>query len=385
MQTVQKTAVQERDRGLRVMAGERVMYFDRTGRWLWVTAPTYAIRRGLDDRALLVDTTDAHGLAGRRYRDLRPEEKSGTVREIYEQALAAVAISPEPVRQRWLPKLSAWTPAKLAEDNAAFRQVYLPVSILPPEQYKAVVVQVTEGCSYNRCLFCDFYRDRPFHIKTDQELASHLARIRQFFGPRLKDRTGIFLGDGNAIIAPSARLLRALGQIRQELADVPPDIATFMDTFHAGMKPVSELNALRQAGLAAVYIGLETGDDELRALLKKPGKAEEAIGVIRRCKEAGLKVGVILLVGAGGRRFADSHLEHTAEVLRAVPFAPEDVVYLSPFVEPDLPAYREQMRAAGIEPMPPHELAQELARWQKALWFVHPARVTLYSIMEHIY
>jgi radical SAM superfamily enzyme YgiQ (UPF0313 family) len=218
-----------------------------------------------------------------------------------------------------------------------------------------------------------------------QELEMHLDRIRWFFGSRLRDRTGIFLGDGNALVIPTPRLLAMLEKVRRELSDVKYVVSTFMDTFHSGTKSVADLIAIRRAGLSSVYIGLETGDDELRKFLNKPGTAGEALDVIRRCKEAGLRVGVILLVGAGGRRFAASNLQRTAEVLASIPFTEGDVIYLSPFVDPRHPAYRERLEAAGSEPMTPWELAEELARWQRTLTFRSSVKLTYYSILEHIY
>ena len=71
-----------------------------------------------------------------------------------------------------LARITAWSPSRLAEDAARFRQIYKPVSILPPDQYLSIVLQATEGCSYNRCTFCTFYRDRPFRIKSPSRVRS---------------------------------------------------------------------------------------------------------------------------------------------------------------------------------------------------------------------
>jgi radical SAM superfamily enzyme YgiQ (UPF0313 family) len=385
MGALTESTVQETQRGLRVAVQGQVIHFDRTGRLVRAAAKGWVLRRGLNNRFLLVEARDWHGWAGRCYRDLTDLEKSENVRRLYRLAIDAVREAPEPVRRRWLPRLSDWTPEKLAEDASHFRKVYRSISILPPDQYQSVVVQVTEGCSYNRCLFCDFYRDRPFHIKSEQELEIHLEQIRGFFGERLRERTGIFLADGNAFIIPTARLLGVVEQVRHGLPEVEPVMSAFMDTFHSGGKQVAELTAIRRAGLTTVYIGLETGDDGLREFLNKPGSAHEALDVIRRCKQAGLRVGIIVLVGAGGRRFADSHLQRTMSLLASVPFSDGDVVYLSPFVDPSHAAYRQRLEAVGSEPMTPHQLAEELARWQRTLAALSPTKVTFYSVLEHIY
>jgi radical SAM superfamily enzyme YgiQ (UPF0313 family) len=388
MPELARPRAQESRHGLRVTAGSSVTVFDRTGRFLWLSDGKTVIRRGLDNRFVRVDAHPSAHPVDRQYRRLTETEAQSTVEAAYENARRALANELEPTRSRWQERLASWTWDRLAEDGPRFRAVYRPVSILPPDAYRTVVVQIAEGCSYNRCLFCDFYRDRPFHIKNQEELDLHLRGIRAFFGERLIDRTGVFLGDGNALVIPTRRILSGIEQIRAHLDEwvgESGEWSTFMDTFHSDTKDVEELAAVRRAGLSTVYIGLESGDDELRAFLDKPGKAAEAIRVIERCKEAGMRVGVILLVGAGGRRFAEQHLEHTAETLAALPLTEGDVVYLSPFVDPPHPAYRERLLAAGSASMTRDELKAELNRWMRTLSFVKPAKVTFYNIQEHLY
>ena len=102
--------------------------------------------------------------------------------------------------------------AALDEDAARFRSIYTPVAILPPDQYLAVVVQATEGCSWNRCTFCDFYRQQPFRIKGDGEFRSHVGDVVSFFGTAIGLRRSIFLADANALVIAQDRLLRLAGR-----------------------------------------------------------------------------------------------------------------------------------------------------------------------------
>jgi radical SAM superfamily enzyme YgiQ (UPF0313 family) len=118
----------------------------------------------------------------------------------------------------------------LSADAISFKNVYLPISILPPDQYLALVVQVTEGCNYNQCIFCDFYKDRPFRIKTNTELKEHLLKIKNYFGEGIKMRRSIFLGDANAIVIPQERLIKALRSIKNVFPQ-PKDIYSFIDVF----------------------------------------------------------------------------------------------------------------------------------------------------------
>lgn len=110
-----------------------------------------------------------------------------------------------------------WSLEALEADAIRFRSVYLPVPILPPDQYGALIVQLTEGCSYNQCTFCRFYRDRPFRAKTSEELRAHLRAVREFFGEGLRLRRSVFLADANALVLPPARLVDAFDLLHAEL------------------------------------------------------------------------------------------------------------------------------------------------------------------------
>jgi radical SAM superfamily enzyme YgiQ (UPF0313 family) len=101
------------------------------------------------------------------------------------------------------------------QDVIQYHKVYKPVGILPPDQYMAVVLQATEGCSFNTCTFCDFYRDRPFRIKQPDAFRQHCEAVRDYLGEGLKLRRTIFLGDANALVIPMPRLLPLLDIVHQ--------------------------------------------------------------------------------------------------------------------------------------------------------------------------
>ena len=183
--------------------------FDLAGRLIGAFVARVNYRRGLDNRvlckwrrgrrrtaaALAVRAGGNHFLAG--------------AYGLAEQVAEATGRSPAGRAAR----LDA---ARLTADAARFAEVYRPVSILPPDQYLALVLQATEGCSYNRCTFCNFYRDRPFRVKTPEELPAHIAAVRAFFGPALGLRKTLFLADANALVAPMSRLRAWLDVIEAE-------------------------------------------------------------------------------------------------------------------------------------------------------------------------
>ena len=115
--------------------------------------------------------------------------------------------------QAALASLTRWDWASLEADRARFQQIYTPVGILPPDQYLALVLQATHGCSHNACTFCTFYQDIPFRIKTPEQFRQHVAAVLDFFGPALAMRRSIFLADANALVAPMGRLRELLAEV----------------------------------------------------------------------------------------------------------------------------------------------------------------------------
>jgi radical SAM superfamily enzyme YgiQ (UPF0313 family) len=245
--------------------------------------------------------------------------------------------------QEALRRLAARDGEALRADAADFARVYTPVGILPPDQYLALVVQLTTGCSFNTCTFCTFYREIPFRVRTPDELRAHLEEVDRLLGRGVELRRSLFLGDANALVVPTPALLGLLEVVtdhyRERLADGTLDgLHAFLDGFSGARKKTADFRALRERGLRRVTIGLESGHDPLLEWLRKPGSREDVQAAVGAMKEAGLSVAVIVLIGAGGRRFAAGHERDSAELLAALPLEARDLVYFSEFV--DVPGAR---------------------------------------------
>lgn len=132
-------------------------------------------------------------------------------------------------------RAAAFDVAAARSDADRFHCVYKPIGILPPDQYMALVVQLTEGCSFNTCTFCTFYKDRPFHIKTRQELQAHVAAARAFLGDSIHIRRGVFLADANALVVPQPQLVELLDTLNEALGETAAMFA-FLDGFSGGKK-----------------------------------------------------------------------------------------------------------------------------------------------------
>lgn len=346
--------------------------FDQAGRLLAIFTGGRSYQRTLDHRVL-----ERSGEQAARRRELPPDEADALLVGVFAdlQALAAAlpALDLPPDDRRLLAdalaRIMGFGPERLAQDGAKFRTLYKPVSILPPDQYLALVLQATEGCSWNRCTFCGLYRDRAFRIHSPESFRAHCEAVRDFFGAGISLRRGIFLADANALVTPQKRLV-ALLEIAQEyfrLPEGPRPIYSFVSAFDVERKSPAEWAELHALGVERAYIGLETGDDDLLRFLNKPGSAQDAIDAVRALRAGGISAGVIVMAGIGGDRYAETHVARTLEVIRAMELGPGDLVYLSSYVPAPGTEYPEQAAAAGIRPLSDEEVAAQLRTLQARL------------------
>ena len=353
---------------------------------------TYFVRGRTYKRSLASELFGRRTVAGVRRRWRVPEAESDALfaraAEVVAAALKEAAMA-QPAARRpelvaRLERALAWTPDRLRGEAERFRAAYAPISILPPDQYGAAVLQASFGCSWNRCTFCSFYQDRTFEVRPATAFEAHVAAVRDLLGRDADTRRGVFLADGNALVLANARLRPIFAAARAAFPGQP--FAGFVDVFSGDRKPASDWRELRALGLARVAIGVETGHDPLLAYLNKPGTADQAATFVTELKAAGLAVQVILMAGVGGRRFAAGHLRDSARLLARLPLDARDVVYLSPFVVQPGSAYADRAAAEGLRPLSPADLAAQLADLRGAARASAPAaRVALYPIDEFVY
>lgn len=347
--------------------------FDCAGRLLGLFVDGQSYQRTLDNRLLQRN----------KHRDeLSPEQRDHLLKQVFCALSDLAAVVPrlalDPAeRDRLadaLERVRTFGPERLAADGANFETLYKPVSILPPDQYLALVLQATEGCSWNRCTFCGLYRDRAFRIHSPESFRVHCEQVRDFYGEGISLRRGIFLADANALVIPMARLV-ALLEIAQEifgLHDGPRPIYSFVSAFDVGRKSPDDWAALRALGLQRAYIGLETGDDQLLKFLNKPGTTEDAISAVRGLRAGGVSVGVIIMAGIGGDRFAESHVARSVETIEAMALDPADLVYLSNYVPAAGTEYPEQITEMSIRSLTDTEVAEQIKTLQAMIREVAP-------------
>lgn len=180
----------------------------------------------------------------------------------------------------------------------------------PPSEANSLLLQVSVGCSHNRCGYCDMYRDKRFTIKPWEVVERDIASARSM-GPRFRK---MFLCDGDALILPTKRLLQVLEAVKKELPWIER-VGVYGDTRSAGRKSVEELRALREAGLGIVYHGFESGSDQVMQLIDKGGTRAECVTTAARLRDAGIDHSVMILLGVGGTKLSAVHAEQTASLL----------------------------------------------------------------------
>ncbi len=370
--------------------------FDPSGRFLTGFLGGVNYRRGLDSTILCKQVTGNAPKMRRRLSDTENRVLIEDVRARVAHIADHVAHSKQTDLLPYLQTILGWDYARLCQERAAFHAIYKPISILPPDQYLSVVLQAAEGCSWNKCTFCTLYRDRWFRIKCPTDFRLHIQKIKGLLGPAIGLRKSIFLGDANALVIPQRRLCDLLQIVQEEFpigATRKGDdytlkgIYSFLDIFGAERKTLDDYRELAAYGLKRIYIGLETGDDELFALLNKPGSPQACVEAVRTIKQAGIAVGVILLAGAGGDRFAAQHVAQSVARIQAMGLDGEDIVYVSPLVVSGEDEYSVRLREEGGRALTRDEMQQQLAALKAAL---RPTRtncpkVSLYHIEEFIY
>jgi len=185
--------------------------------------------------------------------------------------------------------------------------------IRPPSEAYSILLQVTVGCSHNKCTFCGTYTDKRFRIKEDRIILNDIL----FASKYMKRQDRVFLMDGDALIIPQQRLMWILDRIREHLPWVRR-VGAYANAKSIKMKSPEELIQLKKNGLGILYLGVETGDAELLREIRKGTSAEHLINMGRKVRDAGIKLSVTVLLGIAGRERSLEHARATGELLSAM-------------------------------------------------------------------
>ena len=191
---------------------------------------------------------------------------------------------------------------------------YIPVRYIepvfrPPSEANSLILQVTNGCSWNKCTYCDMYTQpqKRFSVKPEEDVLREI----EWFSQRYSGIKRVFLADGDVIALPARRLLFILDTIRQYLPEVTR-ISSYCSPRNVTRKSDEELKALYDAGLRQVYVGAESGDDFVLKSINKGETHQSTVDSLNRLADAGIKRSVMIINGVGGTRFSEQHALNSA-------------------------------------------------------------------------
>ena len=211
---------------------------------------------------------------------------------------------------------------------------YQGIIIRPPSEANSIILQVTVGCSHNKCTFCGTYKGVRFRIKPESVVEQDIAFAARY----CRHQRRVFLTDGDALILPQARLLKLLKSIQEQLPWVTR-VGVYGNAKSIRTKTLEDLIALHEHGMGIVYMGLESGDDVTLKKMRKGVGVDTIIKMGRRVIEAGIKLSVTVLLGLAGPERSDIHAEATGRALSAMD--PDYVGALSLMLLPNTPLGRD--------------------------------------------
>lgn len=231
----------------------------------------------------------------------------------------------------------------------------------PPSEAESLILPVTDGCSWNKCTYCEMYTapQKKFQARTEPET---LEAIRGCGEQMAAEVQRVFLGDGDALVLSTRRLLTILQAIKTHLPRVRR-ISSYCLPRNVRNKSVSELQELRAAGLSLVYVGAESGDDEVLQRVNKGETFESTSDALNKLGAAGITRSVMLLNGLGGQVFSRQHAQNSARLANLT--QPEFLATLVVSFPQGEQRFRQNF--PQWEPLNPQALFAEMAQFLQAL------------------
>jgi radical SAM superfamily enzyme YgiQ (UPF0313 family) len=237
---------------------------------------------------------------------------------------------------------------------------YEPPVFRPPSEADSLILQVTIGCSHNRCAFCSMYRTKRFRTKTVEEVRADISEARLLLGP---DVRRVFLADGDAMCLSVRRLTHILDALDEAFPRLRR-VGTYANARDILRKTDGELGELRRRKLAIVYLGLESGDDGVLAAIDKGASVAEMTEAALRARSAGMATSVMVLVGLAGGERSLAHARLSAEAVNRM--EPTYTALLTYTPTPGSPLF-ERARRGELELPGPLESLEEIREFVRGL------------------
>jgi len=224
--------------------------------------------------------------------------------------------------------------------------------IRPPSEAFSYILQVTYGCSHNRCTFCGTYLDKPFQPRQIDQVLEDI----QLAGQTMPGTRRVFLADGDALVLSMRRLNQILAAIESAFPDLER-VGIYANAKNLLNKSEADLKTLVQKGLGIVYLGLESGSDEILSRIEKGSTAAEMVAGVKKAQQVGMKVSVIGILGLGGPDRSMHHAELTGQVVGQMD--PDYFSMLTLMLVPGTKLH-QQWQSGEFQLLEPEEMLAEL-------------------------
>ncbi|WP_432408125.1 radical SAM protein [Wukongibacter sp. M2B1] len=221
----------------------------------------------------------------------------------------------------------------------------------PPSEARSLIIQVTIGCSHNKCTFCNMYKDKKFRVRKLEEIIEDLKEAREYY-PRVRK---IFLADGNALVLKNEVLKEILLTIK-ELFPECERVGIYGAPQDLLRKSVEELSELKRLGVGIVYLGIESGSDEILKYINKGVNSAQMIEAGQKVVSSGIELSVMIISGLGGKERWKKHAIESARVLNAI--NPDYIALLTLLLNPGTKMY-EEVQSGKLKLLNPNEVMVE--------------------------
>lgn len=222
----------------------------------------------------------------------------------------------------------------------------------PPSEARSLIIQATVGCAHNKCSFCYMYKDDNFIIRPLEDIKKDLIEMSQYGSYWRR----IFLADGDALVLKTSDLLEILKTIKQYYPNIER-VSSYATAGDINRKSIEELKALRDAGLEMLYIGFESGDDEILRKINKGLTYKDYVSAMAKCKEVGFKTSITIIAGLGGVELMEQNAKGIAKIISET--KPDYVSYLTMRIYKNTPLYLDYINGKFNMPNA-EEILQEM-------------------------
>lgn len=222
----------------------------------------------------------------------------------------------------------------------------------PPSEANSLIIQATLGCSHNKCSFCSMYKGKKFTIKPLEQIKEEILEFRKIYTYVQR----IFIADGDALIIPMNDLRELLKFIKNTFKECTR-VTMYASPKSIRLKTIDELRELKNLGLEMVYMGIESGSEEILKDINKGATRDEIIQAGKKIKESDIKLSATIISGIGGKEKTNLHAKDTGSIISII--KPDYVGVLSLMIEKNT-EIEEKVKNGELEILSSFEILKEI-------------------------